>query len=766
MSTQNKWIIGIFAFVISIILILIALPFLINFNKFKPQIQNLVSEKINAKIDFTSAELTIFSGLGIELKNVTVTNNDEVFLGTELFKVKNLKFKTDFFALIQRRLVGKIEINNPEINFMRYTNNNNITSLIKKQTKKENDFYKKEKNIDENISTKDFKKSFIGVAIVKSFIVRNANIHAYNISGVNEREVFNIKNLNLNISNIGISKNTNVELSTNIDAKSEDFFAKGLVTLKLVINTELDGFSWKNSLFNGNLNFDNLDLNFRDAFVKKKSVPFQLAFSGIGGPFGISLDNFKLNLKSLNTNAKININGFEKLDSDIFVSVTSNNLSDLGDILPQHKKLLINATLDFKARMIGLLTQPESAITNIDLKSKLTNSDINLNFASNSIKPLIGSLKIKSQNLNLNQIIKPFISKNVVIEKKEVLKTPPNSNIPKTTFNEEFTITDNDKKYLNGANFNTNISISKMIYDDFELNDFALIAQVKNYNATLNKLSMNIFSGNLNSTANVQLDSSPITFTGNLNLVNAKIENIFKTIKLNTDKSPIEGLVDIKMDFNGKGITRPIISKTLNAKGTFGFQDGVLNTKSLTSLAGQQFNQFIASSSASALNLDTEALKRLTFREDNNTKRNLKNLKGNFEVKEGKLLIRNHINSDDGMLHLRADVGLDESLHGTADYIASNKVKEQLIAQSRYAKFFFNEKGEFELNIILSGTISDPQVRINTATLQARLASNASREFKTKINEELKKNAEIQKLKEDAKKLLQQNGINLKKLGF
>ena len=58
MSTQNKWIIGIFAFVISIILILIALPFIINFNKFKPQIQNLVSEKINAKIDFTSHWIT------------------------------------------------------------------------------------------------------------------------------------------------------------------------------------------------------------------------------------------------------------------------------------------------------------------------------------------------------------------------------------------------------------------------------------------------------------------------------------------------------------------------------------------------------------------------------------------------------------------------------------------------------------------------------------------------------------------------------------
>ena len=783
MNTQTKWIAGIFGFLIFIFFILLILPFMIDFNKFKPQIQNIVSQKLNAKVDFSSARLTIFSGLGIELENVRLENTDELFLGSELFKVKSIKFKTELLPLFFSKFVGKIEIYNPEINLMRSAGHNNITSLIKKQNNKSisehAEIQKNLENSGESKQTKSSGSSFADKVLIKSFEIKNATFNIYNISGSNEQEIAKIKNMNLSISNIGVEKDTKIDFSTDVDIKNEDIRAKGLISLNVILNTELEGTTWKNSLFNAKLSLNNLDINYRDAFVKKKSIPFNFSFSGIANPKGLMVDDFKLNLLSLDSKAKVNISGFDKLNSDISVSLSSNNLSDLEEIFPQHKQMLLKATLDLKTRIIGALTQPETLIINLDLKSKLSNSDINLAFAANSVKPLIGSLRVQSQNLYLDSIIKPFMSKNSIESKKEIAKNKETSpskedetNKSKDEFsesskkNDEFSLSNKEKKLLAGSDFSTDINIGKIVYEDLTLNNFILAAKIKNYNATLNKLSMNVFSGNLSSNVSADLGSYPIPYNGNVSLNHVKVEDIFKFIQPASEKSPIEGHADIKMNFNAKGTTRPSLSKTLNAKGSFLFSDGMLNTKSLVSLAGQQFNKFVTNTSLGVMKIDSESLKKLSLSDDDSSKKSLKNQKGNFEVKDGKLLLRNNITSDDGTLKLHADVGLDESLKGNAVYIASHKIKERLMEQSKYAKYLLNEKGEFELDLVLAGTVTSPDVTINTSVLQARLVKNASKELTNKIKEEIKNNPDAQKLQEDAKKLLEKNGIDLKQLGF
>ena len=787
MNTKTKWLIGIFGFIFFIFFLLLILPFMIDFNKFKPQIQNIFAEKLNAKVNFSSARLTIFSGLGIELKDISIENTDEVFMGAELFKVKDIKFKTELLPLLKGKFIGSIEIKNPEINLMRSAGRNNVTSLIKKQALKngehgENKTDKnspQEENLTEAKTAPNSGNAFADKILIQSFEIKNATIHVYNVSGPSEKEIAKIKNMNLVISNIGIAKDTKISFSTDVDIKDTDATVKGLISLNFIVNTELEGNEWKNSIFNANLSFDNLDINYKNAFVKKKSIPFHMSFSGMASPKNLVIENFKLDLQSLDSKAKVNINSFDKLNSDINFSLNSQNLSELGEILPQHKDMLLNATLNLKTRIVGALTQPETLDFNIDLKSKLSDSDINLVFDAKSVKPLLGSLKVQSQNLYLSKIIKPFMSKSTDEDKKG--SNPKSENPVKNEENtesdsikstgsskkdEEFSLGDKEKKLLAGSDFYTDINIGKLVYDNVTLNNFVLNSKIKNYTATLNKLSMNLFSGSLATTASADLAVYPVPYSGNMSLNGVKVEEIFKIIKSDSEKSPIEGRADIKMNFNARGMTKPSLSKTLNAKGGFLFNDGTLNTKNLVSLAGQQFNKFVNNSSFGAFQIDANSLKKLSLSDDNSSKRSLKNQRGDFEIKDGKLLLRNNISSEQGLLKLHADIGIDESLNGNAIYIASNKIKENLLDQSKYAKYLLNEKGEFVLDLALAGTVTNPEVTINTSDLQARLVKNASKDLTNKLKEEIKKNPEAQKLQDEAKKLLEKNGVDLKKLGF
>ncbi|MGY3803766.1 AsmA family protein [Pigmentibacter ruber] len=777
MNTKMKWLIGILSFFVTILIILIALPFLIDFNKFKPQIQNAVAEKMNAKINFSSAKLTIFSGLGIVIKDVTIENTDEVFMGTELFKVREIKFKTELMQLFKGKFVGTIDIQNPEVNILRGSGKTNLTTLAKKDSFKKTaeEHSPQEENLPSNIGSNKSSSSFTDKVLIKSFEIRNATFNLFNVNGPKERLVAKVENTNLMISNIGSGKDTKVDFSTEVDYSENDISAKGLIVLSLNVNTELNGTEWKNSLFNGKLSFDKLDVNFRNAFVKKKSVPFNLSFAGIANPRLLTIDDFKLSLQSIDTKAKVALSLLDKSNASINFAVNSNNLAELGEILPQHKEMLINATLNLKGKIEGYLTAPETLDTSINLQSKLGDSDINLQFDTKSFKPLIGSLKVQSKNLYLSKIISPFMAKNKnkEEEKKQDKEEHESSNSSSTneskkseSSRDEFSLSDKQKKLLSGSDFSTYITIGKLVYENFNFSNFVLNSKIKNYTATLNKFSMNLFSGNVSSNMNIDLAVYPIMYNGNLNLNNVKVEEIYKSIKTEAKSSPIEGSADIKMSFNAKGYSRAFLSKYLNAKGYFLFNDGTLNTKSLLSLAGEQFNQFIKSGPFSSLKIDNNSLKNLSLSDDKDSKKSLKNQKGEFEIRNGKLLIRNSINTEQGLLKLDADVGIDESLTGSALYIASKSVKDQLIQQSNYAKYLLNEKGEFELTLYLAGTVSKPEVTIYTEALQKRFIKNATKEVTNKLKEEIKKNPEVQKIQDDAKKLLEKNGIDPSKFGF
>ncbi|KAB8031750.1 AsmA family protein [Fluviispira multicolorata] len=766
MSTQKKWLIGISSFFLVIFLILIALPFMIDFNKFKPQIQNAVEQRLNAKVNFSSARLTIFSGLGVNLQNVTLDNTDENFFNTQLLRVKDVKFKIDLLPLLQGKIIGEIAIKNPEITVVKNGNKTNLSNLIKRNSNNSSSdlsAYAAENTsseINSNLS------SLSKRVVVKTLSIHNATFVFSSASGAYDREIAKVKDLNVLVSNIGLDRDTKIEIFSDIDINSQEYSVKGPISLKIIANTEMSSNEWKSTIFSGLLSLDKLDINFRDAFVKNGKTSFNLNFGGIAKPQNIMIEDFKFLLHTLNGRATISLDNFQKLNSDIKIFLNSSDLSDMGIVFPQHKKMLLNASVDMITKVFGSLSQPNQLNLNIDLSSKLADSDLTLALATDSIKPLNGLLRVQSKNLKLGDIVKPFLVKTPPLPTKKIEEKEKKPVAISSVDSEEFSLSENEKRLLADSDFSTEINIGNLSYDDLIFNNFSFMARIKHYSLAISKLNMNAFSGSLSSILKSDLGASPINFSGNIALNKVRIEEIAHFVKADLVKSPLDGITDINMLFNGTGTTRPNLSKTLNAKGSFFFYNGFLNTKSLLALAGEQFNNFISNTSFGALKVDSSTLKKLSLSEDETSKKNLNNVKGDFEVKDGKLLVRNSIDGDDGLLKLNGDVGLDETLRGTAIFTASKKTKEKLLQQSKYAKYFLDESGNFVLNMTLGGTVLNPEVFLDTALLQARFTKNGTKELSTKIKEEINKNPKIQKLQENAKKFLEMNGINLNKLGL
>jgi len=88
---MKKILIAIPVFLVLIVALLLVIPFLVDFEKFKPIVQSQVGNYVNGNLDYSSARLTILSGVGIELKDVKITSNTKTFGEEELFSVARVK---------------------------------------------------------------------------------------------------------------------------------------------------------------------------------------------------------------------------------------------------------------------------------------------------------------------------------------------------------------------------------------------------------------------------------------------------------------------------------------------------------------------------------------------------------------------------------------------------------------------------------------------------------------------------------------------------
>lgn len=733
-------------FVCLLALVLI-LPFVINLNRFKPEIQEVVSKQVNAKIDFDSIQLTILSGLGFKLENVSLINTDPRFKNTQLIHVKQVTFKTQVLSLLNGKIIGTVFIGSPNINILKDKDLNNVITLVKVvpvvEKKQEQSIPAPEsktqlpenktqlpenktqlpENKTQTVDVQNGGNNFVKNILIKSFKIENAKISFQDIG--NKKVPILIEKLNLNISNIGVDREKEVIFSTNVDLNEANYNITGPVSLTMKVKTALENSKWKNSEFKGELNLSKLKLNYKDAFVKSQTVPFLMAFSGLVTPNTLTLSHFLLTLQNLGMDGQINIQDFQKLNATIALSLFSKNVASLAEILPKHKQFLSKGNFQLDLNAKGMLSDTNSMTSKIKLVANLANSDISLNATESSLKPLKATLQAQSVTLNLGEMIKPFLTPSP--KKEDAL-----------------------------------FDLRKLKFEHFSLD-----STVDNNLVTVKELDLEIFKGSMESHFVANLKPAQPEINGHLNFIHIQLEDLVKVIQFK-EQSPIEGMTDLTCDFNGKGITRDVLFKTLNAKGNYLFKSGKLNIKSIIGIASEQLTKYLASVNIPGLSIGTSNLKNIDLGQY--AQKSLKNAKGNFEIKNGKLIVDNNITSDQGDMKLNATVGLDESLGGKAVYTSTKSVRDELVSQNKNFAYLLDSKGYLQLNLILGGTITNPDVKIDPTNLANNILHNTTQAMRDKVKEQIKEkiknNPEAQKIEDAAKKLLKDKGLDLGQFGL
>ncbi|MGJ8664555.1 MAG: AsmA family protein, partial [Marinicella sp.] len=133
MKKLFKWLLGIMAFVvILLVLAVILLPIVFDPNEHKPQIQQVMTDSIGREVALNGPiEWSVFPWVAINIKDVTIAN-EAGFKGDYLAQVKQVAVRVKLLPLLSQQIkIGQVELQQPQIKLqVAKSGNNNWQSLL------------------------------------------------------------------------------------------------------------------------------------------------------------------------------------------------------------------------------------------------------------------------------------------------------------------------------------------------------------------------------------------------------------------------------------------------------------------------------------------------------------------------------------------------------------------------------------------------------------------------------------------------------------
>jgi hypothetical protein len=662
-----------------------------------------------------------------------------------------------------------VRIDKPEIVIARKGFKNNLTTLAKPGQPAAPEPAPVEKPADPKAQA-ELMQMIKESVLLESFTINDASLRLINL-GATTAEPVRISDLDLKITNIGLDRDIVTELSTDTAIDEAGAKVSGPITMHVTKRVVMGAGGFERATFDGKLSFDDLAINAMDAFVKPKGIPLNIAFKGEATPTSLRVDSLQATLHNLEMAAKIDVKDLATLQTAASLSVKNDDLARLGELLPQHKDMLVKATLDVDASIDGPLAQPTGVAGKLALKTKLTGSDLALNVDLKSLEPMRVDAVVASQRLDLGAILKPFMPKDAAPAEKPAPAQPtpaPQAEEPA----KDFELTADQKKLLKNADAHVRVTMQQFLFEPVKLDGFVLDMRQRDLQARLDEFAVNGFGGEVRAKGLVDLAPSPIAFEQDFQVNGVRAEELMAIVKPE-HKDLLIGKLTLQLAATGQGTSRPTLSKTLNGKGHFSLQDAELHTPSVAAKMQQEFDGFVGGLSivgaadktfaeveklaanpllkkipgGKAPKFDVEKYKAQygTFKNVNiadkaSVDKGMKNVEGDLEIKDGRIYITSVNPTGSGLFDFKGSVGLDMTLAGGAVFAANDALKGKMLKQSKYASLLFDEKQNLNLKMSLGGLVTEPTVKLDLAALKSNFTAKA----RTLVEAEVKKAAEAQ----------------------
>ncbi len=346
-------------------------------------------------------------------------------------------------------------------------------------------------------------------------------------------------------------------------------------------------------------------------------------------------------------------------------------------------------------------------------------ADVRFEFWPLFSKKLIGTIYIDKPTINIINIG----SKNNIdsLKKGKASADPDNQTEEENVTESGFEVIINELS-VNDAN---------LIYKDITDSSAPTVINVQHINMSMVRdgdiidietLNMTLFSGKLAGSMKIDTAHPDTAYNGKFKIDNFLLEDIYKSFGGQNKKSPLIGKGNLDFTFNGRGTTKALYSKTLNADGNFNIESGQFKVDTAMPIVLDQLGQFLAGITLPSfkLGITPDDVQKAAGADTQTI--SLKGVKGKFKIRNGNLLVKNKIPMEQGALDLDLSIGIFTSkLSGIADFKATEAFTKSLLASNKNFAYLLDKDNKFALRIYLSGTVENPVISVDTKDIMKNI---------------------------------------------
>ena len=333
-----------------ILLVLLIVPFFINVDKFRPQLESKAGEALNAKVELGKLGLRLIPNLTISSDRLVVTPKDPRFPESV---IKSDKFKISIPLL---SLLGApratLQLDQPEIFVVEREGKLNVSTMTSEN--KPNDVNTKPPAAEESDS------SFLSRKLANaklSLLVSKANIK-YQTPKNNVALIVD----ELQLDNLGLNSSTDLKLKSSVDFKGENALVKGPFEFSGIVKSEKLGEAIKLN-FDIEGDFSKTQIKTGSTFDKPENVPLKFNFVGQaekGTETSLQIEKLKFQLASFEVDGSAGATGIGSENAQVHLDVKNgtSKLEDLSDLSPLLADYKLKGAVEFFAKVNGPQKNP------------------------------------------------------------------------------------------------------------------------------------------------------------------------------------------------------------------------------------------------------------------------------------------------------------------------------------------------------------------------------------------------------------------------
>jgi AsmA protein len=284
-------------------------------------------------------------------------------------------------------------------------------------------------------------------------------------------------------------------------------------------------------------------------------------------------------------------------------------------------------------------------------------------------------------------------------------------------------------KVVNTADLPLALPLKKPV----EIKDLQATAELKGQEAHLNNLSLQFFGGFLRTQGTVGLGTATPPFSGKASLQGLQLGPALQAV--GTDHISMSGTAGAELTVTGRGFTHPDLVKALAGTGRMAVKEGKVEGINLL----QEAATLLKVVGVSLNNVNATAFS---------------TIESEFAIKQGLIAVQRLLmDSHDFQATGGGTIGLDQSLNMKLNMNLSQALSQKIAAGSPIARVAMSG-GRLSLPLLITGSMQAPAYGLDTKMFAGKVQEQVKEKVKGAIGDILKGSAKPEDLKQQGKDLL------------